>query len=197
MTAGSAVGLTAVVLSGGRGSRLGGVEKSELLWRGRPLLDHLLDSLPAELPVVVVGPEVATARDVRFTLEEPRFGGPVAGVAAALPLVRTPRLFLVATDMPLAGQLLPLLTAGFDAANPEESSVSGVVAVDESGKAQPLCAVYDTAALKYALAALDSPVGAPMRLLTQAMNLATCEPDPSLLASLRDVDTPEDLAALD
>ena len=196
MTAESSAAITAVVLSGGRGSRLGGAEKSEVLWQGRSLLHHLLGSLAEAVPVVVVGPQVPTAREVRFTLEEPRFGGPVAALAAALPLVETRRVFLVATDMPLAGRWLPLLQAELDAVDPADGT-QGVFAVDSEGKWQPLCAVYDTEALRSAIAMLDTPVGAPLRAVTRGLKLAQAQSDGVTGRWLRDVDTPADLAALD
>ncbi|MEU4744233.1 NTP transferase domain-containing protein, partial [Actinosynnema sp. NPDC023658] len=46
----------AVVLAGGRGSRLGGVDKASLVVDGRTLLDHVLDAVAAARQVIVVGP---------------------------------------------------------------------------------------------------------------------------------------------
>ncbi|WP_275693401.1 NTP transferase domain-containing protein [Nocardioides sp. TF02-7] len=46
----------AVVLAGGRGSRLGGFDKAGIEVRGRTLLEHALDAVVDAAEVVVVGP---------------------------------------------------------------------------------------------------------------------------------------------
>ena len=82
-----------VVAAGGRSSRLaGGKLTAEVA--GRTLLDHTLDGLPADAPVVCVGPEVSTTRVVVWVQESPAFGGPLAAVEAgveALPADATVR----------------------------------------------------------------------------------------------------------
>ena len=72
---------TALVLCGG-GSRRMGSDKTTATLGGATVLDHLLDGLPADWPLVVVGPERPTRRAVRWTRESPAGGGPVAAVAA-------------------------------------------------------------------------------------------------------------------
>ncbi|QCW49278.1 molybdopterin-guanine dinucleotide biosynthesis protein [Nocardioides dongxiaopingii] len=98
----------AVVLAGGRGSRLGGVDKAAVEVDGRTLLAHALDAVREAAEVVVVGEEARTAppgRPVTFVVEEPRHGGPAAGLLTGCDaLVRTPaqapRVAVVAVDMP-------------------------------------------------------------------------------------------------
>ena len=72
-----------IVLTGGSGTRLGGADKAQLRVGDRSLLAALLDEVPAGVPIVVAGPELAVSRDVRFSPENPAGGGPVAGIAAA------------------------------------------------------------------------------------------------------------------
>ncbi|OMH24781.1 hypothetical protein BKD30_07130 [Tersicoccus phoenicis] len=103
--------LAAVVLAGGRGSRLGGVDKAALTLDGRRLLDRVLDAVEPVATVVVVGPEPAAPRRgapggtggdagyagdadagpgtgtepiVRYVRDDPPFGGPAAATAAGL-----------------------------------------------------------------------------------------------------------------
>jgi molybdopterin-guanine dinucleotide biosynthesis protein A len=71
----------AIVLAGGRGERLGGVDKAALLVAGRSLLDRALESL-AGLSIVVVGPRRPLPSGVIAASEEPAGGGPAAGVVA-------------------------------------------------------------------------------------------------------------------
>lgn len=77
-----------VVLAGGRGARLGGVDKAAIVVGGAAVLDRVLAVVPRPVPVVVVGPEHPTARPIRFTREEPAGGGPAAAVAAGIAVLR-------------------------------------------------------------------------------------------------------------
>ncbi len=70
----------AVVLAGGRGRRLGGVDKPALNAGGRTLLQRALDAVTG-VPVVVVGPDRGLSDLVRTVREEPPGGGPAAALA--------------------------------------------------------------------------------------------------------------------
>ena len=70
----------AIVLAGGRGSRLGGIRKPELAVAGRRLVDVALAAVAAARRVVVVG-DVEVPDGVALTREDPPYGGPVEAVA--------------------------------------------------------------------------------------------------------------------
>ena len=114
--------LAAIVLTGGTGARLGGVDKASVEVGGATMLEHALAACAACDEVVVVGPEVPTGRPVTFTRESPAGGGPVAGlVAGRAALSAEPDLLLVlAVDMPrlTAGTVSRLVegAAGHDGA---------------------------------------------------------------------------------
>lgn len=72
----------AVVLAGGTGQRLGGVDKAGLQLDGRPLLAWALDAVAEAVAVAVVGPAAPTSRPVVLTREDPPGGGPCAGLLA-------------------------------------------------------------------------------------------------------------------
>lgn len=172
-----------IVLAGGRSSRLDGVAKASLLLDDRTLLQHAIEAARAAGGrIVVVGPEVSGAEtssaDVRFTREQPVFGGPGAAIAAglralheapeapAVPERVSPRAALVAVlacDMPFAAPALAAVLAAAGAARAEGVDVhsadsadgpDGWVAVDASGRAQHLLAVYRVASLERRIAAL-------------------------------------------
>jgi molybdopterin-guanine dinucleotide biosynthesis protein A len=92
----------AIILAGGRGSRLGGVDKAGIELGGRTLLDWSLDAVIDAREVVVVGTPVPTERPVTFVRESPRYGGPVAGMLTGLDaLQRVPAYVgVAAVDMP-------------------------------------------------------------------------------------------------
>ncbi|CAH0181101.1 molybdenum cofactor guanylyltransferase [Plantibacter cousiniae (nom. nud.)] len=148
----------AIILAGGRSSRLGGVAKASLLRDGRTLLQLAIDAARAAGGrVVVVGPEVGTTDPVRFVRERPVFSGPAAAIAAGLDALRDDveaegptQVAVLACDMPDAA---PALAAVLDAAT-AGTDTDGWVAVDDSGREQSLLAVYRREALERRVAAL-------------------------------------------
>lgn len=177
--------LTWVVLAGGRGARMGG-QKAERALAGRRLIDHVIDAVPEHDPVIVVGPDIAFARAVDTCVEEPRFGGPVAALAAALPRVGTVRFVLIAADMPWAVPVAQRMCA-----LPQDADV--LIPIDADGRRQPLCSVWRTDAARSAIDGLATVEGAPMHRLIDALSVREIPADDP--ARLRDIDTPEDLAA--
>ena len=130
----------AIILAGGRASRLGGIDKPALVFEGSTLLQHALTAARGATTTVVVG------RDV---VESPRFSGPAAATIAGLDALARPRAAftaVVAADLPFVGSALPALLEALEAA----PFAGGVIAVDEDGRRQPLLAVYSTAALALA-----------------------------------------------
>ena len=175
----------ALILAGGRGRRLGGADKALLTVTGVRLLDHVLDAVAGAGRAVVVGPSRETLREVRWAREQPPGGGPVAGLAAGLPLVMAPVVAVLAVDLPFLRpehvlRLCAELTPG-DA---------GVVLSDDGGRAQVLAGVWQTAALREALPAI--PAGVAMHRLVRGLRVRQV-----VLPGRpwRDVDTPADLAS--
>lgn len=131
-----------VVLAGGHGRRLGGVDKALLDVGGRTILDRVLAAVPVSWPVVCVGPKRATARSVSWVQESPAGAGPVAALRAGLDAVTGDVVVLLAAD-------LPFLTT--DAVTALAASVepgSGVVALDDGGREQWLLSAWPTSLLR-------------------------------------------------
>ena len=192
-TAGAPLGLGAVVLTGGTGRRLGGVDKAALEVDGVTLLERALVTAAAAREVVVVGPAAPTSRPVTWTVEDPPLGGPAAGLLAALDRFEVPPdlVAVLAVDMPQVGAAtLARLTWAVE----RDPAADGAVLVDTEGRRQPLAAVYRTAALAAVRAALDGPVhGLPVRRLVAPLRLVDV---PALGDEARDVDTWDDVAAV-
>ncbi|WP_416351953.1 NTP transferase domain-containing protein [Subtercola sp. RTI3] len=75
----------AIVLAGGRSSRLGGVPKSGLMLGGQTLLQRTFEAVPDARRCVVVGDvELPLSPRLLVTREHPAFGGPAAAIAAGL-----------------------------------------------------------------------------------------------------------------
>lgn len=176
---------TALVLCGGDSRRLGdGSDKTAATLGTTTVLDHLLDTLPAEWTVVAVGPERPTTRHVRWTRESPAGGGPVAAVAAGLALVHTELVVVLAGDMPFAAGAATHLAASLN----DDPTTDAMAAVDSGGRENPLLAAYRVAALRNALP--HPPANAPARSLLAVTHTTVPIEDRDSL----DVDTPEALA---
>lgn len=79
----------AVVLAGGKGTRMGGVEKGLLDLGGRPLIAHVLERLAPQVGRVAINANRELERHAAFglpVLEDtvPDFAGPLAGILAGL-----------------------------------------------------------------------------------------------------------------
>ncbi|TFC08969.1 molybdopterin-guanine dinucleotide biosynthesis protein [Cryobacterium algoritolerans] len=151
-----------IVLAGGRGSRLGGRFKPAVEVAGRTLLSRVLDAGVLAHRVVVVGPDAA--RDAAgpqsgpliWALEDPPFGGPVAGIVAGLAALDlaapdqaapnlaapnqaagaepdpagSPWLLVLACDLPWAADAARLLVAAATGPAPGPALVDGPAQVD-------------------------------------------------------------------
>lgn len=134
----------AVVLAGGAGRRLGGVDKASLVVGAETILDRVLAAVDGAARVVVVGPPRTTERAVLWTREEPPGGGPVAALSAGLAAVTADRVVLLAGD-------LPFLTATVVAQLLDAVVADGALAVDGDRRDQLLVGAWRTEALRAAL----------------------------------------------
>lgn len=131
--------VSAVVLCGGKGSRLGGVEKPLRGLLGRTLLDRVLDGLrPQARDIVVVANarhEAYAGRGVRLVDDGAYAGrGPLAGIAAGLAAAANEHVICAPGDAPL---LPPDLVAALWAAR--QHAGAEVAVVHDGGGWQPLC----------------------------------------------------------
>ncbi len=98
--------VTGLVLAGGRGSRMGGVDKGLQLHRGRPLAWHAIERLRPQVGALIVNANRHVDQYAQFgapTVADAQadFAGPLAGMLAGLSLCRTPYLVTVPCDTPL------------------------------------------------------------------------------------------------
>ena len=198
-----------LVLAGGRGSRLGGALKPAVDVAGRTLLARVLDARVLVRRTVVVAPDAArpaagpadtpASRDTPgnpliWALEDPPFGGPVAGIAAGLAaLAADPPadwILLLACDLPWAADAARhLLTHLADPTLPP--TLDGIYLVDDTGRDQWLVGLYRAGALRAGSERLGPAVhGASVRQLLAGRDLHGL-PDPS--GSGVDVDTWQDV----
>ncbi|KQQ03903.1 MULTISPECIES: molybdenum cofactor guanylyltransferase [unclassified Rathayibacter] len=186
----------AVILAGGRARRLDGIPKPLLLLDGRTLLERVLASTERAATVVVVGPPLPhrlLGRAVAVR-EDPPFGGPVAALAAALPLLERPSapewVLLLAGDLVDPG---PAVESLLVAAAEAEGSTASLLAVDAESRTQLLLGVHRTRELARALHLLDRAENASVRDLLRPLTPVLVEVP---AGSTDDVDDPEDALLL-
>jgi molybdopterin-guanine dinucleotide biosynthesis protein A len=204
----------ALILAGGSGRRLGGVDKAALVVAGVPMLDRVLEASAAARQTVVVGEPRPTVRAVGWTREDPPGGGPVPALAAGLAGlsglkasatrpssghagsddglderdIDTDVVVVLATDLPwLRSPDVERLVTALDG----DSTAEAALFLDAEGRTQPLVAAYRTASLEAALSAVGPLIGTAVRLVVHQLAVVTV-PD---LGAAGDCDTPDQLAA--
>lgn len=155
---------TAVILAGGKGSRLNFVEKALLELHGKPILNHIIETLSCCVDEIIV-----VARDeeqqrklhlagVTIVRDEVQDFGPVAGICSGLRASSSHYAFVAACDMPfIKADVVDMLfhkAAGYDVAIPYPP--------------EPLHAVYRReATIRAAKAAIRRRKGAIMYVVDQ------------------------------
>jgi molybdenum cofactor guanylyltransferase len=188
---------SAVILAGGRSSRFGRDKLIEPV-DGRPLLERAIEGVQtlATDVVVVAAPdaELAVPDGVRVVHDPVGFEGPLAGLATGLGETTEEIVVVVGGDMPtLVTAVLESMASGLD-----DPAIAAVVLAHD-GRPRPLPMVVRRAA---ALGAARSSLEAGdrrLRALIEALSTLVIPEDAWLRldpegATLRDIDTPADLA---
>ncbi|HYC35150.1 MAG TPA: molybdenum cofactor guanylyltransferase MobA [Usitatibacter sp.] len=115
--------VTGVVLAGGQGSRMGGVDKGLQAFRGRPMVAHVIERLAPQVDEILVNAnrnaEAYAGFGHRVIADEiAGFAGPLAGFERGLHHASHPLVVTVPCDSPLLpGDLVPRLRAALEEAN--------------------------------------------------------------------------------
>ncbi len=193
--------LGAILLAGGRATRVGGADKMLFDVGGRTLLEHAIDAArtAAARPITVVGPRPETAgtgiplgSDLTWVREDPPFGGPASAVVAALrgwDAAADPGwTLLLACDLPGVAAAVVRLRETIVLL---PSDTDGVCLADAASRPQWLTALYRTTALRARAEALpEAGRDASMRALLDDLSIAAIT---APTAETDDVDTWEDL----
>ncbi|GAB18028.1 putative molybdenum cofactor biosynthesis protein [Gordonia effusa NBRC 100432] len=178
----------AIILAGGRGNRMGGVDKPSLRVGGRALLDVALDAVSDSERIVVVGPPRELDSTILQVREDPPGSGPAPAVAAGLAaldaecVIGDDEIAVLAADVPfLSARDLDKLSRARHAAH-----APAAFALDSSGRMQYLVGVWSASALRESLSGATGPA---MRALVPAGTLGVTLDD----RAVSDVDTAADL----
>jgi len=113
--------ITGVVLAGGQGRRMGGVDKGLVMLQGRPMVEHVLERLSPQVSEVLINANQNAARYESFGQRVIAdavggFAGPLAGLHVGLTHAAHARVLTVPCDSPfLPGDLAARLAAAMDA----------------------------------------------------------------------------------
>ncbi len=133
--------ITGLILAGGAGRRLGGVDKGLLMSAGQPLVMYAARTLQPHVARLIVSANRHLERYRALGLDVqpdpwPDYRGPLAGIATAAQVAGTPYLAVVPCDMPhLPVDLVPRLAEHLQREN-------APLCIARAGdRLQPLCAL--------------------------------------------------------
>jgi len=185
--------VTALILAGGKATRLGGVDKRELVVDGRTIFERQVAALTPCVAEILV----SSRRPVlgyRTVVDPVPDLGPLAGIAAGLAAATTPWLFVVAGDMPHIDRALVELMLS------HARTESDAVGIRIGNLLQPLCTALRVAVWRPIVAAriAGRQLKVSALLTDEAVRVQWIEEaelraiDPGL-RSLHNVNTPDDL----
>lgn len=184
----------AILLAGGRATRVDGATKPLFEVGGRTLLSAAVTAVTdaGARPITVVAPVLDETLPVAWVREDPPFGGPTAAVVAALdswPAETDPAwTLLLACDLPGVEQAVRWLLRDIGLL---PADTDGLCLGDVSSRPQWLTGVYRTSALRAAASALpDRGRDLPVRAVAEELAIVVVAAPEELT---RDVDTWEDL----
>jgi len=136
--------ITAVILAGGMGRRMGGQDKGLVEFEGRPLIAHVIDAVAPQVDRLLLNANRNREAYGQFgypvvTDDLEGYQGPLAGILAAMKRATTPFLLVVPCDAPhLPGSLVERLLEALQRENAD-------IAVAHDGeRLQPVHALIST-----------------------------------------------------
>ena len=116
----TALNITGVILAGGHGTRMGGVDKGLMKLEGKPLIEHVIQRLQPQVPDIIISANRHQDEYARYGFsvisdDSKTIGaGPLAGIISALRYAKTSYILTVPCDAPrlpkdLAARLLAQL----------------------------------------------------------------------------------------
>ena len=174
-----------IVIAGGAGARMGG-PKAVAAIGGRTLVELAVAALRPHCGrvLVVTRPGITlSAPPAEVVLDRPGPHAPLTGLATGLAACTAAQELVLACDLPLADPVMARLAAA--------PAGRAAVAVDPSGRVQPLCARYPREA---ALAAADELLAAGTPRMMRLVDILGPVRVEASADELLNVNTPGDLA---
>ena len=138
---------TAVILAGGRATRMGGVDKGLISVNDRPMIAWVIDGLRPQVAAILISANRNRDNYAEFGYPviddgDDEFRGPLAGLASCMQAATTPYIVLAPCDSPLlSGDLVPRLYAALSATG------SRIAVAHDGNRLQPVFAVLESGLL--------------------------------------------------
>lgn len=176
--------ISALILAGGKATRLGGIAKHEIVVEGETIFARQVRVLAPRVTEIMVSG--TTIDGYRTVVDAVANVGPLAGIAAGLAACRTDWLLIVAGDMPFIDAVLidtMIAAAGDDA-----------VGVRSGGLPEPLLCVLHRRVLPVLERRIAAGRYKASGLLTdEGLRVAWVDADPQ---AVRNLNSPDDLARI-
>jgi molybdopterin-guanine dinucleotide biosynthesis protein A len=132
------VKLTAIILAGGKSSRMG-QDKGLVLYRGKRMVEHVVEICRKLTPEILISANNPEYGFLEYRLIEDRFkeAGPIGGIHAALAASETEGNIFCPCDMP------GIKPSVFEKILEEKKNFQVVVAAGSSGKIYPVLGYYN------------------------------------------------------
>ena len=97
--------ISAIILAGGQGRRMGYQDKGLISWQGKPLIEHVINRIAPQVTDIIVScnQHQQQYRQYGYTLVEDsfkNFQGPLAGISASLPFIQNEYCLICPCDTP-------------------------------------------------------------------------------------------------
>lgn len=97
--------MSCIILAGGEGKRVSGQDKGLVLYKNKPLVEHVINAIKNQVDDVVISANRNVASYQQYTTKvisdsSDNYRGPLAGIAACLPHCKHASVLVVACDMP-------------------------------------------------------------------------------------------------
>jgi molybdopterin-guanine dinucleotide biosynthesis protein A len=185
--------VTGLVLAGGMGRRMGGVDKGLVLLDGRPMVAHVIERLTRQVGAIVINANQNVERYAALGYPVVSdsiggFAGPLAGLHAGLLAAQTPYVATAPCDSPF----LPLDLVSRLAAGLEDAQAQLAVA-HTFAQAHPVFALVSREVLPHLSAFLDGG-GRKIDAWYATLRVAPVQFDDAADA-FRNINTPDELSA--
>jgi molybdopterin-guanine dinucleotide biosynthesis protein A len=189
-----AILISALILAGGKATRLGGIAKHEIVVDGETIFARLVKALAPHVgEILVSGAVVEGYRTVYDPIEG---AGPLAGITAGLAACRGDWLLVVAGDMPFITEALVkrLIDRATSSQDPRGGDCAEGVGIRMNGLPEPLVCILHRRVLPAVERRLAAGEYKVSRLLTDELWVSWI--DDADAAALRNLNSPEDLARI-
>jgi len=136
--------ITAVILAGGMGRRMGGQDKGQILLNDRPLIEYVLEAIEPQVKTILVNANRNQAEYARYGYpvipdQLQGYQGPLAGFASGMRAATTPYIVTLPCDGPFsAPDLVARLTAAL------QNMHADIAVAHDGERLQPVYALLPT-----------------------------------------------------